>query len=77
MNIEKINHYGHELYTALTEAATVPPLTEREDGISIADAYAISTCILEQRLAAGEKIIGKKIGVTSKPVQDMFGCAPT
>ena len=73
MNIEKINHYGHELYTALTEAATVPPLTEREDDISIADAYAISTCILEQRLAAGEKIIGKKIGVTSKPVQDMLG----
>lgn len=73
MNIEKINHYGEELYKALTDAATVPPLTEREDDITIADAYAISTRILEQRLAAGEKIIGKKIGVTSKPVQDMLG----
>lgn len=73
MNIEKINHYGEELYQALTVAATVPPLTEREDDITIADAYAISTRILEQRLAAGEKIIGKKIGVTSKPVQDMLG----
>ncbi len=73
MNIVKINHYGEELYKALTDAATVSPLTEREDDITIADAYAISTRILEQRLAAGEKIIGKKIGVTSKPVQDMLG----
>ncbi len=73
MNPEKINHYGEELYQALKEATAVPPLTERESDITIADAYAISTRILEQRLAAGEKIIGKKIGVTSKPVQDMLG----
>ncbi len=73
MKNEKINHYGEELYSALTNATTVPPLTEREPDITIVDAYGISTRILEQRLAAGEKVIGKKIGVTSKAVQDMLG----
>jgi 2-oxopent-4-enoate/cis-2-oxohex-4-enoate hydratase len=37
------------------------------------DAYAISLGILAKRLADGEIVVGKKIGVTSKAVQDMLG----
>ncbi|MFX5914910.1 2-oxopent-4-enoate hydratase, partial [Acinetobacter baumannii] len=33
----------------------------------------ISLRMLERRTAEGERVIGKKIGVTSKPVQDMLG----
>ncbi|NLW05374.1 MAG: 2-oxopent-4-enoate hydratase, partial [Pseudomonadaceae bacterium] len=47
--------------------------TERFSGITIEDAYNISMRMLERRLAAGEHIIGKKIGVTSKAVQTMLG----
>ena len=73
MNPEKINQYGAELFNALRNASTVPPLTERESDITIHDAYAISLRILEQRLEQGEKVIGKKIGVTSAAVQNMLG----
>ena len=74
MNQEKINRLGDELYRALRDGYTLPPLTDREQDIQIEDAYRISLRMLERRLNDdGEKIIGKKIGVTSKPVQEMLG----
>ncbi|SEK05135.1 2-oxopent-4-enoate/cis-2-oxohex-4-enoate hydratase [Sphingobium sp. AP50] len=64
--------YAHELFRALRENRTVPPLRDRAS-LSIDDAYAISLGILARREAEGEAVIGKKIGVTSKAVQDMLG----
>jgi 2-oxopent-4-enoate/cis-2-oxohex-4-enoate hydratase len=72
MNIELINQLGDELYQAMLSRETVAPLTSRYD-LSIDDAYQISLRMLERRLAAGERIIGKKIGLTSKAVQTMLG----
>jgi 2-oxopent-4-enoate/cis-2-oxohex-4-enoate hydratase len=62
-----------ELYSALRERRTVAPLRSRGLDLEIDDAYAISLGILERRLKDGERVVGKKIGVTSKPVQDMLG----
>ena len=64
---------AEELYQALREGRTVPPLMARYPQLTIDDAYAISLGALERRKADGEKVIGKKIGVTSKAVQDMLG----
>jgi 2-oxopent-4-enoate/cis-2-oxohex-4-enoate hydratase len=69
----RITSYAGELYTALRERRTVRPLMERDPGLSIDDAYGISLGILDRRLADGERVAGKKIGVTSKAVQDMLG----
>jgi 2-oxopent-4-enoate/cis-2-oxohex-4-enoate hydratase len=73
MSPEEIARHGDELYAALRERRTVPPLLSRIPGITIDDSYAISLRLLERRLADGEKVIGKKIGVTSKAVQSMLG----
>jgi 2-oxopent-4-enoate/cis-2-oxohex-4-enoate hydratase len=62
-----------ELYRALSARHTVAPLRSRGLDLDIDDAYAISLGLLAHRLRAGEKVIGKKIGVTSKAVQDMLG----
>jgi 2-oxopent-4-enoate/cis-2-oxohex-4-enoate hydratase len=69
----RIQTLGDELFAALRARAVLEPLTNREPGISIDDAYNISLRFLERRKAEGERVIGKKIGVTSKPVQDMLG----
>jgi 2-oxopent-4-enoate/cis-2-oxohex-4-enoate hydratase len=69
----KITTLGDELYAALTGRSVLDPLTAREAAIDIDDAYRISLHLLKRREAAGERVIGKKIGVTSKPVQDMLG----
>lgn len=73
MDTALIERLGTELFTALSERQPLPPLTERHPDISIEDAYRISLHFLRQREALGERVIGKKIGVTSKPVQDMLG----
>ncbi len=73
MTPEEISDYGDALFSALREGITLEPLTERDPDITIEDAYRISQVFLQRRLATGEKVVGKKIGVTSKPVQDMLG----
>ena len=64
---------GDELFAALRGRSVLEPLTTREPTIGIDDAYRISLRLLERRKKDGERIIGKKIGVTSKAVQDMLG----
>ncbi len=73
MDKAKQEKLGDELYQALTTQSTLTPFTEREADITIDDAYYISLRMVSRRVEAGEKIIGKKIGVTSKVVQDMLG----
>jgi 2-oxopent-4-enoate/cis-2-oxohex-4-enoate hydratase len=72
MDKAKIQHYGDELYQALLDRKAVDPLTDREPGITIEDAYGIQLRMIQRRLDAGETIVGKKIGVTSKVVMDML-----
>ncbi|WP_252258500.1 fumarylacetoacetate hydrolase family protein [Erythrobacter aurantius] len=71
MNIHE--KYGSELFAALRQQRTVPPLIARASALTIDDAYAISLDFLSRRRAEGERVVGKKIGVTSKAVQDMLG----
>jgi len=68
----QISGHGDHLYEALRTRTTVAPLTVRAPGITTVDAYHVSRRMLERRLADGEKVIGKKIGVTSKAVQTML-----
>ena len=73
MDDNKIKQYGDELYQAWLTRSTVQPLLAREPEITIEDAYKIQLRMVERRVQAGEKIVGKKIGVSSKPVQDFLG----
>jgi 2-oxopent-4-enoate/cis-2-oxohex-4-enoate hydratase len=73
VNDERVAHHADELYAALRGRYTVAPLTEREPDMGVADAYRISRRLLDHRLAEGERLVGKKIGVTSKAVQRMLG----
>ncbi|HJV27681.1 MAG TPA: fumarylacetoacetate hydrolase family protein [Aromatoleum sp.] len=63
---------GDELYAALRARRTLAPLTARHPDIGINDAYHVSLHLLERRQADGERLVGKKIGVTSKVVQEML-----
>jgi 2-oxopent-4-enoate/cis-2-oxohex-4-enoate hydratase len=70
---KKIHQYGDELYQALRQVKPVEPLTSREPDITIDDAYQIQLRLMALRLEDGERVIGKKIGLTSKSVQQMLG----
>ena len=73
MDNQKIQHYGEELYQAWLTRRPVQPLIEREPEITIEDAYRIQEAFVARRVAAGETIVGKKIGATSLAVQEMLG----
>lgn len=65
--------YGSALYEALRDRRTIRPLIQQDPALTVDDAYAISLDFLSRRRKDGEKVVGKKIGVTSKAVQDMLG----
>jgi len=70
----QIEALGLELYEALRACRTLAPLIERVPGIAIEDSYHISKHMVQLRVDRdGEKIVGKKIGVTSDAVQKMLG----
>jgi 2-oxopent-4-enoate/cis-2-oxohex-4-enoate hydratase len=68
-----IRQYGDELYDAWLDRRVLSPLLERAPDISLSDAYAVQLRLVNRRVQAGETIIGKKIGLTSKPIQDFLG----
>lgn len=62
------------LFEALASGVAIAPLTDQYPDMTIDDAYQISLAFLKIRQTEnGERVVGKKIGVTSKPVQDMLG----
>jgi 2-oxopent-4-enoate/cis-2-oxohex-4-enoate hydratase len=73
MDQHTIAHYGEALFRAWQTRSTLPPLVESAPGLSLEDAYRIQEDFIRRRVEAGERIVGKKIGVTSKAVQTMLG----
>src|SRR5690606_31503169 len=74
MNEQKIQHYAEALYQALVGGRPIDPLTAAEPDMTIQDVYRIQLGMIERRLqhSQGERVVGKKIGVTSQAVMDML-----
>lgn len=62
-----------ELWKADQTAIPIEPLTSRYPELGIGDSYAIQTYNIDRRLAAGARVCGRKVGLTSKPMQQMLG----
>ncbi|HEY2989322.1 MAG TPA: fumarylacetoacetate hydrolase family protein [Candidatus Binatia bacterium] len=67
-----IGKEAQELYNAERERKTLRPLTERYPQIETQEAYRIQLKLIEMKRAAGAKVAGKKIGLTSKAMQKML-----
>ncbi|WP_011581829.1 MULTISPECIES: 2-oxo-hept-4-ene-1,7-dioate hydratase [Chelativorans] len=62
-----------DLLRAEETCAQIGLLSIRHPEITLDDAYAIQSAQMAQKLARGRKIIGWKIGLTSKVMQDALG----
>lgn len=62
-----------ELLQAWETRVPVDPLTERFPGLTVAQAYEVQLAAVRRRLEAGRRVVGKKIGLTSKAMQEMLG----
>ena len=61
---------ARELYEARRNRVPIPPFGE---GLTAADGYAVQQELVRLLLADGDRIVGYKVGLTSKPMQKMIG----
>lgn len=62
-----------DLFEAESKRRPIEPLTKSFPGLSLEDAYRIQRVNVDRRLGMGERIIGHKIGLTAKAMQELFG----
>ena len=58
-----------ELEGAEATGVQLPPFSERFPGMTVADAYAVQRAWVEQKVAGGRRLLGHKIGLTSRAMQ--------
>lgn len=66
---EEIETGAAELYAAEKSRMPIEPLTLRHPQMSMEDAYAVQESWVNQKIADGRKVIGYKIGLTSRAMQ--------
>jgi 2-keto-4-pentenoate hydratase len=69
---ELIHKEARDLGEAEHEKTTPRALTERYPKIEPQEAYRIQLALIEMKKAGGAKVVGKKIGLTSKAMQKML-----
>jgi 2-keto-4-pentenoate hydratase len=61
------------LYGAESSRRPTQPLTRKFPRLTVPEAYRIQQANVERRLARGERVVGHKIGLTARAMQEMFG----
>jgi 2-oxo-hept-3-ene-1,7-dioate hydratase len=70
---DQIDAAAADLLAAEEARSQIGLLSLRHPGMTLDDAYAIQTALMAHKLAAGREIIGWKIGLTSKVMQEALG----
>lgn len=73
MEEKRIAEFADSLHNSLKTKKAIPPLTETNTGLTVNDAYAIQMANVKRLVKQGEIISGKKIGLTSKGMQNQLG----
>lgn len=61
------------LYDARRTREPIAPFTDADPTLGMADGYAVQQELIKLLLADGDTIIGRKVGLTSKPMQKLVG----
>ena len=69
---EVVRTIAAELVHCEDNATVVSPLTERYPDITVQTAYEIQMAAIRIREQRGEKIVGKKIGLTSEKIREQI-----
>jgi 2-keto-4-pentenoate hydratase len=71
----QIAEAAQRLYDAGRTGKPIDPLTDTNPDMKVEDAYGIQMVNIKRRVDAGARVIGKKIGLTSPAMQQMFKVA--
>lgn len=73
MHPDDIARLAAELAEAARTRAAIPRITARHSDATIEDSYAIQGVWRDRNLAAGRRLVGRKIGLTSRAMQQATG----
>lgn len=69
---EALDAIAGELAGLLGSGRQIPPYTQREPGLGLAEAYRVGDRVRRLREAAGERPVGRKIGFTNRTIWDEY-----
>ncbi|MCD2497639.1 2-keto-4-pentenoate hydratase [Microbacterium nymphoidis] len=70
---DTITHLADELAVADREHTVIPRITARYPEATVEDSYAIQGVWRDRQIASGRRLIGRKIGLTSRAMQHATG----
>jgi 2-keto-4-pentenoate hydratase len=70
--ITDVEGKARALYDARRNRVQIPPFTDDDPTLGMADGYAVQSERVKRILADGDRIVGYKAGLTSKPMQTML-----
>ena len=73
MSDPTVAELGAALYAARHSGVPIEPLTDGHAGMTVVDAYRVQRDLVARLLADGDRVVGYKLGLTSAPMQRMFG----
>ena len=72
LDAKTIDQLGDDLHNALSTRVPIPPISDRFPEMTVEEAYLVQRRMLSHQLQPGARIVGKKIGITSKAVMKML-----
>ncbi len=72
-SVQDIRGAALALREARSARRTIPPISQSHAIEGLAAAYAVAEINTQARVAAGRRVVGKKVGLTSKAVQQQLG----
>jgi 2-keto-4-pentenoate hydratase len=73
LSAERADKLAAALFDARATRVAIPPLTEADPDLTMADGYLVQQGVVRRYLDAGDRVVGYKLGLTSKPMQEMLG----
>lgn len=73
MRGKDIERAAERLWEAGASGKAIPPLREQFPDLGTEQAYAIQECNTKRKLEAGNRLVGRKIGLTARVVQQQLG----
>ncbi|MGV8871320.1 MAG: 2-keto-4-pentenoate hydratase [Rhodococcus sp. (in: high G+C Gram-positive bacteria)] len=64
---------AQSLATAERNRAPIPPLSQTYPSLNVVDAYEIALLGIRERVASGARVVGHKVGLSSRAMQTMMG----
>ncbi len=73
MPLTDVSGKAKALYEARRTRQAIEPFTDADPDLGMADGYAIAQQLTSMLINDGDTVVGYKVGLTSKPMQQMIG----